>query len=102
MTMSLTAKHLILIIFIAVIQPLMQKNLANLVLPVANSQSHHFNSHLYPYSQNGVIIRHEPDKNKMFYAFDTECIHEVDNFQIYIEIFTHQTECLNTTSGIQK
>ena len=32
----------------------------------------------------------------MFYAFDTECIQEVDNFQIYIDTFTNQTECLNT------
>ena len=32
----------------------------------------------------------------MFYVFDTECIQEVDNFQIYIDIFTNQTECLNT------
>ena len=32
----------------------------------------------------------------MFYVFDTECIQEVDNLQIYIDIFTNQTECLNT------
>ena len=32
----------------------------------------------------------------MFYAFDTESIQEVDNFQINIDVFTNQTECLNT------
>ena len=72
------------------------KNVANLALPCTNPQSHHFNSHLYPYPQDGVINGHQPDKNNMFYAFDTECIQEVDNFQIYIDIFTNQTECLNT------
>ena len=32
----------------------------------------------------------------VFYAFDTESIQEVDNFQINIDVFTNQTECLNT------
>ena len=72
------------------------KNVTNLALPCANPQSHHFNSFLYPYPQDGVISGHQPNKNNMFYAFDTECIQEVDNFQIYIDIFTNQTECLNT------
>ena len=27
---------------------------------------------------------------------DTECIQEVDNFQIYIDIFTNETKCLHT------
>ena len=62
-------------------------NVANLALPCANSQSHHFNAHLYLYPQDGVIYGHQPDKDNTFYAIDTECIQEVDNFQIYIDIF---------------
>ena len=72
------------------------KSVANLALPCANLQSHHFNSHLYPYLQDGIINGHQPNKNNTFYAFDTECIQEVDNLQVYIDIFTNQTECLNT------
>ena len=56
------------------------KNVANLELPCANSHTHHFNSYFYP--QDGVINGHQPDKNHTFYVFDTECIQEVDNFQI--------------------
>ena len=50
----------------------------------------------YPYPQDGVINRHQPDKINTFYAFDTECILEVDKFLIYIDNFTNQTECLNS------
>ena len=67
-----------------------------MALPCANSQSHHFNSHLYPYPQDGVKNVHQPNKSNLFYVFDTECIQEVDNSQIYIDIFINQTECLNT------
>ena len=96
-TMLSTVNQLTLIIFITVIQLQMQKMFANLALPCANPQSHHFNSFLYQYPQDGVINGHQPNKNNTFYVFDTECIQEVDNFQIYIDIFTNQTECLNTS-----
>ena len=56
------------------------KNVANLALPCANSHTHHFNLHFYP--QDGVINGHQPNKNLTFYVFYTECIQEVDNFQI--------------------
>ena len=35
-------------------------------------------------------------KNNTYYVFDSECIQEVDNVTINIDIFTYQTECLNT------
>ena len=70
------------------------KNVANLALPYANSHTHHFNSYFYP--QDGVTNGHQPDKNHTFYVFDTECIQEVDNFQIYIDIFTNETKRLHT------
>ena len=66
------------------------KKIANLALPCANSHTHHFNLHLYP--QDGVINGHQPNKNLTFYVFDTECIQEVDNFQIYIDTFTNETK----------
>ena len=34
--------------------------------------------------------------NNTHYVFDTECIQEVDNFKINIDIFTNLTECLDT------
>ena len=70
-----------------------------MALPSANYHSHHFNLHIHPYSLDGVINGHQPNKNNLFYvfyAFDTESIQEVDNFQINIDVFTNQTECLNT------
>ena len=70
------------------------KNVANLALPCANSHTHHFNLHFYP--QDGVINGHQPDKNHTFYVFDTECIQEVDNFKIHIDIFTNETKRLHT------
>ena len=70
------------------------KNVNNLTLPFANSHTHHFNSHFYP--QYGVIKGHQPNKNNTFNVFDTECIQEVDNFQIYIDILTTETKCLHT------
>ena len=73
------------------------KNVANLALPCANFQSHHFNSHLYPYPQDGFIYRYQPKKNNMIYVFDTECIQEVDNFKIHIDIFTNETKRLHNT-----
>jgi hypothetical protein len=54
------------------------------------------NSYFYPNPQDGAINGHQPNKNNMFYVFDTECIQEVDIIQIYIHIFTNQTECLHT------
>jgi hypothetical protein len=70
------------------------KNVAKLALPYANSHTHHLNSYFYP--QDGVIKRHQPNKNHTFYVFDTECIQEVDNFKIFTDIFTNETKCLHT------
>ena len=71
-------------------------NGANLALPCAISHSHHFDLYSFSFPQDGVINGYYPDKNNMFYAFDTECIQEVDHFQIYIDILTNQTKCLCT------
>ena len=59
------------------------KNLSNLKLPCANSQSHHLNSHIYPYPQGGAINGHQPDKNNSFYVFDTGfCVGALNSVKI--------------------
>ena len=72
-------------------------NTANLAWPCAQNYSHHFNSLNLQYSQDEILTEHTLDKNNSIYVFDTECIQEVDNFKIFIDIYTNQTECLNTT-----
>jgi hypothetical protein len=69
------------------------ENVANMALPCAYSHTHDFNSYFYP--QDGVINGHQPNKNHVFNVFDTECIQEIDNFQIYIDVFTNETKCLH-------
>ena len=57
---------------------------------------HHFNLLTLQHSQDGIITEQSLIKNYTYYVFDTECIQEVDKFTINIDIFTTQTECLNT------
>ena len=59
------------------------KNLSNLELPCANSQSHHLNSHLYLYPQDGIINGNQPDKNNSFYVFDNGfCVGALNSVEI--------------------
>ena len=67
----------------------------NTTLLHTDSHSHHFHSihTTFPQDgdQNGVL----PDKNITFYAFDTLYVHEVDNFQIYINKLNNQYTDVN-------
>ena len=66
-------------------------NIAQVALPSAVSQSHH----LFDYPQDGDITGELPDKLNTFHVFDTECIHEVDNFQVHIDLFKIQSKDLH-------
>ena len=65
-------------------------------MPHANYKTHHFNLLTLQSGQDGIITEQSLIKNSTHYVFDTECIQEVDNFTINIDIFTTRTECLNT------
>ena len=69
-------------------------NTANLAWPCAQNNSHHFNSLKLQYSQDEILTKQMLDKNNSIYVFDTECIQEVDNFKIFIDIYANQTEGL--------
>ena len=49
------------------------------------------------YSQDEILTKQILDKNNSIYVFHTECIKEVDNFEIFMDIYKNQTECLDTT-----
>ena len=66
-------------------------------MPCTDSYTHHFNLLSSQYSQDEISTRHLLKKKKMVYVFDAECIQEVDNFNIYIDIHTNQDECLDST-----
>ena len=68
-----------------------------MALPCAQNNSHHFNSLKLQHSQDEILTEQRLDKNNSIYVFDTECIQEVDNFKIFIDIYANQTECLNNT-----
>ena len=48
------------------------------------------------HSQDEISKEHILDKNNTAFVFNTECIQEVDNFIINIDMQTNQTECLDT------
>ena len=72
-----------------------ETNILKSILLHKNSHSHHFQSlhTAFPQDgdQNGVL----PDKNITFYAFNTLYVHEVDNFQIYINKLNNQYTDVN-------
>ena len=72
-------------------------NTANLALPCAQNCSHHFNLLTLQYSQDEILTKQMLNKHNTAYVFDAECIQDVDNFKIFIDIYTNQTECLDTT-----
>jgi hypothetical protein len=63
----------------------------NQILPHAGSCSHHFHSLHFTFSQDGDLLRVLPSKCNTFYACDIMYIHEVDNFQNYINVLNNQT-----------
>ena len=66
-------------------------------MPCTDSYTHHFNLLTSQYSQDENLTRHLLAKNYTVFVFDTECIQEVDNFKIYIDIHANQDECIDTT-----
>ena len=72
-----------------------ETNILSSTLLHTDSHSHHFHAlhATFPQDgdQNGVL----PDKNNIFYAFDTLYVHEVDNFQIYINKLNNQYTDVN-------
>ena len=68
-----------------------------MALPNANNnETHHFDLLTLQSEQDGTNTEQLLIENNTYYVFDTECIQEVDNFTINIDIFTNQTEYLNT------
>ena len=65
-------------------------------MPCINLYTHHFNLLTLQHSQDEMSTEQLLIKNNTHYVFDTESIQEVDNFTINTDIFTTQTECLNT------
>ena len=63
-------------------------------MPCINLYTHHFNLLTLQHSQDEISNEHILDKNNTAFVFDTECIQEVDNFIININMQTNQTECL--------
>ena len=63
-------------------------NNTKMALPHANYKTHHFNLLTLQSEQDGIITEQSLIKNSTHYVFDTECIQEVDNFTINIDIFT--------------
>ena len=74
-----------------------ETNLFNQTLPHAVSHSHHFHSLHFTFPQDGVLLGVLPGSQITFYTFDTMHIHEVNNFQIYINILNNQHSYVNTT-----
>ena len=73
-----------------------ETNINYQTLPHAVSHSHHFHSLHFTFPQDGVLLGVLPDSQITFYAFDTMHIHEVDNFQIHINILNNQHTYVNT------
>ena len=69
-------------------------NIARLAL--TNTKSHHFDLIHFQNSQVENITKQLLEKKNTVYVFDAECIQEVDNFKVYIDIYITQTECLKT------
>ena len=68
----------------------------NQTLPHAVSHSHHFHSLHFTFPQGRVLLGVLPGSQITFYAFDTMHIHEVDNFQIHINVLNNQHSYMNT------
>ena len=73
-----------------------ETNINYQTLPHAVSHSHHLHSLHFTFPQDGVLLGVLPDSQITFYAFDTMHIHEVDNFQIHINILNNQHSYVNT------
>ena len=67
-------------------------NIARLAL----TKSHHFDLLHFQNSQVENITEQLLEKKNTVYVFDAECIQEVDNFKVYIDIYITQTQCLKT------
>ena len=74
-----------------------ETNIFNQTLPHAVSHSHHFHSLNFTFPQDGVLLGVLPDSQITFYAFDTMHIHELDNFQIHINVLNNQHSYVNTS-----
>ena len=72
-----------------------ETNISNSTLLQTDSHSHHFHSIHTTFPQDGDQNGVHPDKNYTFYAFDTLYVHEVDNFQIYINKLNNQYTDVN-------
>ena len=59
--------------------------------PCINLYTHHFNLLTLQHSQDEISNEHILNKNNTAFVFDTECIQEVDNFLINIDMQTNQT-----------
>ena len=68
-------------------------HISNLAMPCINLYTHHFNLLTLQHSQDEISNEHILDKNNNAFVFNMECIQEVDNFIINIDMQTNQTEC---------
>ena len=78
-----------------------ETNINYQTLPHAGSHSHHFHSLHFTFPQDGVLLRVLPGGQIIFYALDIMYIHEVDNFQIYINVLNNQHGYVNGWQGAQ-
>ena len=73
-----------------------ETNINYQTLTYAVSHSHHFHSLHFTFPQEGDLLRMLPSSQITFCTFDIMYIHEVDNFQVYINILNNQHSYVNT------
>ena len=65
-------------------------------MALTKTKSHHFDLLHFKNSQVENITKQLLKKKNTIHVFDAECIQEVDNFKVYIDIYITQTESLKT------